>query len=48
MTTCSCLDLVRDEVARLQRIRHSSSAHADTVAHTDRSELVANETRVYE
>ena len=41
MTTSGRLDLIRDEVARLEGIRHSASTHADTVADADSAKLVA-------
>lgn len=42
MTSCSRLNLVRDEVSRLQGIGHPSSTHANTVANTNRTKLVSN------
>ena len=32
MTPSSSLDLIRDEVPRLQRVRHARRPHADTIA----------------
>lgn len=38
------LYLVRDEVARLQRVGHSTRSHADTVTDANGTELVADNT----
>lgn len=46
MTTSCCLHLICNKVTRLQRIRHSRGAHADPIANTDGTKLVANETRL--
>lgn len=40
------LHLVRDEVTRLERVRHPAGAHADPVAHADGAKLVADEVRL--
>jgi hypothetical protein len=39
-------NLVRNEVARLQGVRHSAGTHANAIADADRPELVANEVRI--
>ena len=41
MPTSSRLDLVCDEVAGLERVRHAAGAHADAVADADGAKLVA-------
>jgi len=42
------LDLISDQVARLERVGHAACAHADTVADADSAKLVANDARVCE
>ena len=42
MPTSRRLDLVRNEVSRLQRIGHPARAHADPVADSAGAELVAD------
>jgi hypothetical protein len=44
----SGLDLVCDEVARLERVTHPARAHRDTVRDANRAELVSNEVGVSE
>lgn len=39
------LDLVCDEVAGLERVRHAAGAHADAVADADGAKLVAYDAR---
>lgn len=46
VATSSSLDLVGNEVSRLERVPHSSSTHADSVANSNGAELVANQSRL--
>lgn len=48
MTSGSGLDLVSNQVARLERVRHRIGAIANSVADTDGTELVTNEVSILE
>jgi len=48
MTSGCCLYLICNQVARLEGVGHSAGAHADTVADTDGTKLVAYDTRLCE
>lgn len=43
VAACCCLYLVGNEVARLQRVSHSTGTHANAIADTDSTELVPNQ-----
>ena len=46
MATGSGLDLICDEVSRLEGIRHSTRAHADAVTDSNGAKLIPNHTSV--
>lgn len=41
--SCGGLDLIRDEVPRLERVGHAVGAHTNTITDADGTELVANQ-----
>ena len=43
MSSCCRLNLIRDQVPRLQGVGHSAGTHADPVAHTDGTKLVSDD-----
>ena len=48
MATSCRLDLIGDEVSRLERVPHPRSTHANTIAHADCAELVTNNSGIHE
>ena len=48
VASSSGFNLICNQVAGLQRVPHASGPHANTVADSDSTELVANETSLYQ
>lgn len=48
MTTGGSLDLIGDEIPRLEGVRHATRAHTDAVADSDGAKLVPNHASIHD